>query len=161
MALTRTLLLLLFSSVFLLPPVMTCAQAASKRSTSAKELEIRELDKQAARAVLEKDANAIARFFTKDSVTNNPRNSLTLGSDGVIEAARAGIIDYYTFERVVESVQIRGNTAIVMGNETVVMKSREGGAGNTIRRRYTNVWMKTGKSWQIVARHANVICPGS
>jgi hypothetical protein len=45
-----------------------------------------------------------------------------------------------------------------MGNETVVFKNREGGPGDTIRRRYTNVWMKTRKNWQIVARHASIIC---
>jgi ketosteroid isomerase-like protein len=121
------------------------------------EKEIRKLDMEAAKAILDKNEAAIARFFTQDSVTNNPRNSLTHGSAGVIEAARTGLIDYHSFERVIESVQILGNTAVVMGNETVVMKDRTGGPGETLKRRYTNVWMKTGENWQIVARHASII----
>ena len=122
------------------------------------EAELRRLDLAAAKAILEKDEKAIARYFTEDSVTNNPRNDLTRGSAGVIDAARTNVIDYHSFERAIESIQVLGNTAVIMGNETVVMKGAGGAAGQTIRRRYTNIWMKTGKHWQIVARHANVIC---
>ena len=114
---------------------------------------LRELDLKAAEAILKRDEKEIARYFTADSVTNNPRNSLTIGSDGVIEAARTGLIDYKSFERKVESIQILGNTAILMGSESVVWNN-----GRSVARRYTNVWMKRGKTWQIVARHANIIC---
>lgn len=122
------------------------------------EAEIRRLDLEAARAIQQKDEKAIARYFTENSVTNNPRNGLTLGSKGVIEAARTNLIDYSSFDRIIESVQVLGNTAVVMGSETVVFRNTAFQAGATIRRRYTNVWMKTGKNWQIVARHANIIC---
>lgn len=122
------------------------------------EAELRRLDLAAAKAVLEKDEKAITRYFTKDSVTNNPRNGLTIGSDGIIQAARANVIDYRSFERVIESIQVLGNTVVIMGHETVVMNGNGGNAGETIRRRYTNVWMKTNSGWRIVARHANVIC---
>lgn len=119
---------------------------------------IKKLDLEAARAVLDHDEKGIARYFAANSVTNNPRNGLTLGSAGVIEAAKSGLIDYYKFERVVESVQVLGNTAITMGQESVTMRSPSGGAGTVYIRRYTNVWMRSGTTWQIVARHANVIC---
>ena len=122
------------------------------------ETEIRRLDVAAAEAIQKKDEKLIARFFTADSVTNNPRNGLTRGSAGIIDAARTNIINYYSFDRVIESVQLLKGAAVVMGNETLVMRSANGGRGETIRRRYTNVWMKTGKDWQIVARHANIIC---
>jgi len=136
------------------------ADAAANVSGDSKqqvEKEVRILDAEAAKAVLDKNEAAIARFFADDSVTNNPRNSLTHGSSGVIEAARAGLINYYSFERVIESVQVLGNTVVIMGNEKVVMKDPAGGLGETVKRRYTNVWMKTDKNWQIVARHANII----
>lgn len=119
---------------------------------------IKKLDLEAARAVLDHDEKGIARYFAPNSVTNNPRNGLTLGSAGVIEAGKTGLIDYYKFERVVESVQVLGNTAITMGQESVTMKSPSGGAGTVYVRRYTNVWMRSGSTWQIVARHANIIC---
>jgi ketosteroid isomerase-like protein len=137
---------------------LSVSAQAGRSPAKSVEAELRRLDLAAAKAVLEKDEKAIARYFTKDSVTNNPRNTLTIGSDGVIQAASANLIDYQSFERVIESIQVLGNTVVIMGNETVVMNGNGGNAGETIRRRYTNIWMKTGLGWRIVARHANVIC---
>lgn len=141
---------LLFSSV---------ADAQKKQvQTSALEQTVRKLDLEAARAILDRDEKGIAKYFAVNSMTNNPRNGLTAGSAGVIEAAKTGVIDYYKFERAVESVQILGNTAVTMGQETITMRNPMGGAGAVYLRRYTNVWMRSGSDWQIVARHANVIC---
>jgi ketosteroid isomerase-like protein len=134
------------------------AQRKQVRKDDDLEQTIKKLDLEAARAILERDEKGIARYFAVNSVTNDPRNGLTIGSAGVIEAARTGLIDYYTFERVVESVQVLGNTAITMGQETVTMKDPRGAAGAIYVRRYTNVWMRSGLVWQIVARHANLIC---
>jgi ketosteroid isomerase-like protein len=140
---------------------MCFSAEGQKRSVAPRpniEQTIRNLDLEAAKAVLNHDENAISRYFAVNSVTNNPRNGLTKGSAGVIETAKAGLIEYYKFERVVESVQIIGNTAITMGQETIVAKNQMNGPGTEYRRRYTNVWMRIGRSWQIVARHASVIC---
>lgn len=134
---------------------------AQKRTAAPRvslEQTIRNLDLEAAKAVLEHDEKGIARYFAANSVTNNPRNSLTRGSTGVIDVARSGEVEYYNFERIVESVQIIGNTAITMGKETIVMKNQMNGPGARYDRRYTNVWMRTGRTWQIVARHASNIC---
>jgi len=134
------------------------AQKRTAAPRASLEQTIRNLDLAAAKAVLEHDERGVARYFAVNSVTNNPRNGLTKGSAGVIDAAKTGLIEYYKFERVVESVQIIGNTAITMGQETIVMKNQMDGPGATYNRRYTNVWMRTGRTWQIVARHASVIC---
>jgi ketosteroid isomerase-like protein len=134
---------------------------AQKRSAAPRvslEQTIRNLDLAAAKAVLEHDEKGIARYFAANSVTNNPRNGLTKGSSGVIETAKAGLIEYYKFERSVESVQIIGNTAITMGQETITVKNQMNGPGAQYDRRYTNVWMRSGRTWQIVARHASNIC---
>lgn len=128
-------------------------QAQASADTKQKEM-LRDLDLKAAEAILKRDEKAIARFFTVDSIVNNPRNGLTHGSAGVIEAARTGVIDYKSFERNVESIQLLGNTAILMGSEIVVSNN-----GDKVLRRYTNIWMKRGREWKIVARHANIICP--
>jgi ketosteroid isomerase-like protein len=138
-------------------PVAATAQRKPAKNVSV-EQSIKKLDLEAAKAVLDRDEKGIARYFATNSVTNNPRNGLTIGSAGVIDAANNGLIDYYKFERAVESVQVLGNTAITMGQETITMRNPMGGAGAVYLRRYTNVWMKTGSTWQIVARHASVIC---
>jgi uncharacterized protein (TIGR02246 family) len=122
------------------------------------EQQIRELDAASAKAILEKDDAGVDRLFAKDAVVNNPRGGLTYGASGVKELFRNGLINYASFERVVESVQIRGSTVIVMGNEAFAMKEKDGKAGPTIHRRFTNVWIKRSGKWQLTARHASIIC---
>jgi len=141
--------------------LLTLSANAQKRTAAPRtslEQTIRNLDLEAAKAVLNHDEKGIARYFAANSVTNNPRNGLTRGSTGVIDAAKTGLIEYYKFERVVESVQIIGNTAVTMGQETIIMKNQMNGPGTQYNRRYTNIWMRTGRTWQIVARHASNIC---
>ena len=152
----RCLFVVLFSFISI---SSAFSQSSKPKRISSVELEIRRLDLAEARAFKEKDERLIEQFFAKNSVVNNPRNSLTFGSAGVIAVTRLGASDYFLFDRNIESVQIYEKTAVVMGNEMVVLKNEAGGAGATVRRRYTNIWMKTSKNWQIVARHANVICP--
>lgn len=133
-------------------------QSKGRRVSTAEEM-IRKLDLEAAEAIRKKDGAAIDLIFARDSVTNNPRGGLTVGAEGVKELFRTGVIDYASLIREVESVQMRGNTAIVMGRETVTTNARDGQLSRTYARRYTNVWMRSGKTWQIVARHASPICP--
>ena len=148
------------TSITRLLPELLILIAAVAAFAQKEDLEsrIRGLDLEAARAIQAKDEHAIAKFFAKDSVTNNPRNGLTRGSSGVIEAARSNLIDHQSFERNVESVQLLGSTAVVMGNEIVVFRGTGVGPGETVRRRYSNIWMKRGRNWVIVARHANITC---
>jgi ketosteroid isomerase-like protein len=137
----------------------TASVGSAQAKLTKLEQQIRRLDADAAKAILDKNEAAIDRLFAKDAVTNNPRGGLTVGSYGIKELLRNGTIDYAFFERNMESVQIRGTTAVVMGNEAYAMKGKNGKNGPTIHRRYTNIWMKNKGSWQIVARHASIICP--
>ena len=123
------------------------------------EREIRLLDQAAAKAIFEKDEAAIDLYFDPNSFTNNPRGGLTKGNDGVKALFKSGVINYASFERAIEHVEIRGNTAVVMGNESLTMAGNDGKPADLVKRRYTNVWMKTEGKWQIVARHASVVCP--
>ena len=134
------------------------AATAFALGQSGVQAEIRRLDQAAAKAILERDDAGIDRYFAPDSVTNNPRGSQTVGNEGVKALFRSGIINYASFDRTIESINVHGNTAIVMGNETLTMRSEKGTTGTPIKRRYTNVWMRTGRDWKIIARHANVIC---
>ena len=72
----------------LLVPALVMSMSAQQKTVrqSAVEAQIRRLDLAAAKAILNKDEKLIVRFFTADSVINNPRNSLTLGV-GITPAA--------------------------------------------------------------------------
>ncbi len=59
--------------------------------------------------------------------------------------------------------RIEGDYAIVMGLETLVPNADAPHAGlvagRVVQRRFTNIWRKEAGSWQLFARHANVIVP--
>ena len=118
------------------------------------EQEIRKLDLQEAEAVLHGDFAAVEQLWADDLFVNNPFNEVVKASKGPI---RTGALRYVSFVREIESVQVHGDTIIVMGRETVVPKDSSPDAGKTIRRRYTNIWMKREGKWLLTARHANVI----
>ena len=121
---------------------------------SSVEQQIRRLDAQEAEAVLRGDYALIDELWADDFIVNNPFNTVGFGRTGRV---RTGVITYASFERVPEFVGLRGDVAIVMGHEVVVPMAPSVDAGRTLRRRYTNIWAKTGVGWKLAARHANVI----
>lgn len=129
------------------------ASGQSIKQKTAIEQEIRKLDIAHADAVLRGDLAALDKLWTEDFRVNNPFNEIDKA-----DRIRTGAVTYSSFERVPESVLIHGDTVIVMGSETVVPKGNSPDAGKTIKRRYTNIWMKRKGQWRLVARHASVIC---
>jgi len=118
------------------------------------EQEIRKLDLKEADAVLRGDFATVEQLWAPDYTVNNPFNQVVKASAGPI---RTGALSYVSFVREIESVQLHGDTVIVMGRETVVPTTGSPDAGRTIRRRYTNIWMKREGRWRLTARHANNI----
>jgi ketosteroid isomerase-like protein len=129
------------------------AAAQSVKQNAAIEQEIRKLELAHADAILRGDLVALDKLWTEDFIVNNPYNEIDKA-----DRIRTGAVTYSSFVRVPESVVIHGDTVIVMGREIVVPKGNSPDAGNTINRRYTNIWMKREAKWRLVARHASVIC---
>lgn len=132
------------------------ALGQSPEGNDAIEREIRTLDRKEADAVLRADFSTVEQLWAEDFTVNNPFNEVVKASKGPI---RTGTLTYISFVREIESVQIHGDTVVVMGRETVVPKDDSPDAGKTIHRRYTNIWMKRKGRWLLTARHANVVCP--
>lgn len=132
------------------------AQAASRDSL---ETLIRRLDRAEAEGLLNRDSVALRRIWARDFTVNNPRNSITRGSEEVIALIRNGTIDYSSFNREIEAILFHGNTVIVMGSEVITPVRKAPFAGQTVRRRFTHFWMLRDGQWRLTARHANVVCP--
>jgi ketosteroid isomerase-like protein len=85
------------------------------------------------------------------------------GSEEAITFVRAGIINFSSFERQIEFIRVDGDFATVMGLETVqpITDAPTAGlkAGQSIQRRFTNIWKRDGDTWRLFIRHANVIAP--
>ncbi len=144
---------MLLTLAFLVPNLAVAADASTNEGVEAT---VRRLDLAEANAVLRADFDAGKTLWAQDMTVNNPFNQVVKFSEGRV---RTGAVTYSSFVRNIESIQIHGDTAITMGNEVVVPSGKSVGAGTTIRRRYTNIWMQRDGQWLLTARHANVICP--
>jgi Domain of unknown function (DUF4440) len=86
---------------------------------------------------LRDDLAALDRLWTNDFKVNNPFSEIDRA-----DRIRTGAVTYSSSVRELESTVVHENTVIVIGRETVVPKGDSPDAGETIRRRYANVWMK-------------------
>jgi ketosteroid isomerase-like protein len=126
-------------------------------SNGTLEAEIRNIDREEASAVLATDLPTLEKFWADDFTVNGPNNQILKGKTNALELVKSGVLDYASFEREQESVLLYSDIAIIMGLETVKPKGNSPFAGQTLRRRFTNIWMKQNDRWQLVARQATII----
>ena len=140
---------------FLISTLLTIGQ-----STSKTEVEIRKLEKAVVIAILNADTNTLKQVWAPEFMVNNPRNDISTDRNAVLQTQKSGMINYSTFERVIEQILFQKDIAITMGHETFVSRNDIPGAkaGQTYKRRFTNIWMKKKGKWQQIARHASIIC---
>jgi ketosteroid isomerase-like protein len=124
----------------------------------ALEQTIRKLELEESAAVLRSDVAALERLWAEDFTVNSPQNRVSQGRKDVLQLVRSGSIKYSSFVREIEAVRLHGNTAVVMGSEQVTPVGNAPNAGETVRRRYTNIWMNKQGTWLLTARHANALC---
>lgn len=124
------------------------------------EAEIRALEQTGTKAILNGDTNTLKEIWAPEFLVNTPRNDVTGTRDSILLIQKAGMIDYSTYEKVIERMQFQENIVITMGHETLVSKNDTPAAkaGQIFKRRFTNIWMKKSGKWQLIARHASIIC---
>ena len=137
----------------------TVAMAQDRNSDEAL---VRSLDDQERMAALNRDVSALERLWSDQFILNAPNNQVVVGKRAVLDMfVQAGIINFSTFERQIELIHADGAFVIIMGLETVqpVSDAPSAGlvAGQTIKRRFTNVWKNEAGTWRLFLRHANVI----
>ena len=120
------------------------------------EAEINKLEDAQREAFLKKDTATLYKLFSPDFVVNAPTNKIV--TLPVLKALiKNGEVQMETFERITEKITFNENIAIVMGHETLKPTGKMPNAGKTVKRRYTNIWMKKNNSWQLVARQSTII----
>ncbi len=129
-----------YLAAFLILCPMSVLAQNSKKPKNTLEQEIRKLDLAEAEAILRKDFQALDKLCAKDFTVNNPRGEIIKGSESVKNLIRSGVINYASFVREIEAVLIYGKTVVTMGRETIVPNENAPQAGQTVRRRYTNIW---------------------
>jgi hypothetical protein len=124
------------------------------------EAEIRALEQTGVKAILNGDTNTLKQVWAPEFLVNTPTNEITGTRDSILLIQKAGRIDYSTYEKVIERMQFQENLVITMGHETLVSRNDTPAAraGQIYKRRFTNIWMKKNGKWQLIARHASIIC---
>jgi ketosteroid isomerase-like protein len=139
-------------AVLLLYGVSLCAQTSDIEST------IKALEQQEVQAVLVKDTVSLKKIWSPDFTVNAPLNRVVEPGKNTLDRPVITTLNYLRFERNIEKILVKGDVVITMGNELVVIKGKDGESGRTIRRRYSNIWMRQNNEWMLIARHANEIC---
>jgi ketosteroid isomerase-like protein len=121
--------------------------------------EIRKLELAHAAAIFAGDAVALDNLMDDDITVNHPTNRIVNEKKELLDLIRQGVIRYTSFERFPETFLFFRDMVIVMGNELVVPAKGAPNAGESLKRRYTNVWMNQDGKWRLTVRHANNVCP--
>jgi len=145
----------------LMAALLTSCMSAQPESRARSGLEepIRSLENQERMAVLAGDTATLERLWSDAMIVNNPQSSISADRGVVLARVREGLIRYSSFERTIEAIRFDGDIAIVMGSEEVVPVGDAPRAGQTVHRRFTNIWKMNGTTWVMIGRHANVIPP--
>ena len=133
---------------------MICTLTFVRAQNNRLEIEIKNLDKQEAEAVLKHDTTALEQLWADDFTVNTPYNVVGTRKRG----DRINLF-YSKFDRSVEKVLVFSDSLVTtMGNEVIIRKAPMTLAGQTLTRRFTHMWIKRTGKWQLAVRHANFIC---
>lgn len=135
---------------------VTDSPAENKVRERNYEDEIRNLESLERNAILKSDTAMLFQLWSEDLVINTT-DSKVLTLSELKDTFRKGAVNQAPFSRVIEKIAISENVAVVMGHETEdgVNKSGPDPSG-----RYTDVWMKDGKTWKLTARQSTNLLAG-
>jgi hypothetical protein len=136
--------------------------AAAPPKPGPNERSLRAADAEQMRIIVAGDAKAQQEFMHPNYIINAPSNVVRRKPELVAMLARGGMASE-TFERVIEGTAITGSVGIVMGRE-VVRPTRASNLGRlhpgqTLQRRFTNVFLWENGKWRFLARQASIVVP--
>jgi hypothetical protein len=112
-------------------------------------------------AIFKGDAETLDILMDDDVTVNHPTNRIVKEKKELLDLIDQGVIRYTSFDRYPESFLFFKDMVIVMGNEVVVPAQGAPNAEQSLKRRYTNVWMNRDGKWRLTVRHANNVCPNA
>lgn len=129
-----------------------------QNNLSKPETEIRNLEEKERTAMLNHDTATLQKMWAANFIVNAPFNRVTLSSREVIDMVNSGTIRFSSFNRNIEQIVVKKDLAVTMGSEEVVFTGNVPQAGQTVKRRFTNIWLKEDGKWKLTFRHANNLC---
>jgi ketosteroid isomerase-like protein len=127
----------------------------SAGDTSAVRAQIEANNRAVGRAIGTMDFGTLEKLWAPGMVVNSPGNNI-LTRQQVFGAMREDKLKYSSVKGTIESFFVAKDVAVEMGYEDIVMANGPM-AGKPLKRRYTNVWQKSGDGWVQIARQATYI----
>ncbi|HEV7477228.1 MAG TPA: nuclear transport factor 2 family protein [Burkholderiales bacterium] len=109
---------------------------------------IRELESRRFRAMIEADAVALEALLA-DSMIYTHSSATTDGKASYIAGVKSKKWQYRQIDRPIEDIQVHGDTVVVTGQVRIDILID--GKPKIMNSRYTDVWVKGAKGWQMVA----------
>lgn len=130
----------------------TVAATAKQPSIAAVLASVDRMDQ----SLIDGDHAAFAALLASDLVVNNPQNGISEpGKTAQLNAS--GRISYASYRRTIEYAGMRNGMVVLMGEESVVPRPPNPFAGQTVRRRFTDLWRQDGGQWRLAVRQATII----
>jgi ketosteroid isomerase-like protein len=109
---------------------------------------IRELESRRFRAMIEADAITLEALLA-DSLVYTHSSATTDGKASYIAGIKSKKWQYRQIDRPVEDLQVHGDTVVVTGHVRIDILID--GKPKIMNSRYSDVWVKGAKGWQMVA----------
>ena len=116
--------------------------------------QIEELQEESRRALIAGDLARLSEIFADDLLVHSPIHRIH-DKKTVLDLLGRGVIRHTSAVEHVEAMERRGDLVVVMGWDTVTGPP----SGDTVHRRFTNVWRAHGSSWQLAVRQATPFEP--
>jgi uncharacterized protein (TIGR02246 family) len=129
-------------------PLLAQADAQSERT-------IRDLEQKQARAAIAGDRVLLEKLFSPDFRMVNPVGGIANRKE-LFDLLLGGPAPYSSAVYETQHVRDLGDTVVTIGLETVVMGSGPQ-AGQTVKRRITQVWRRDKGEWRLEQRHATLV----
>jgi Domain of unknown function (DUF4440) len=120
------------------------------------EQEVRAAETRHVKAFLSNNSATLDSMIADDFVVNSPQNRLVEKKE-LLGMVKRGILSLSGFEQKIEGIRRFGDVAVVMGEDQVTFGQPSPMAGQTQKRRFTDIWQLRGKDWSFVARQATVV----
>lgn len=145
-----------FDGAILAGPVTTTyIPAPETAETTAAHGQIEANGRAVGRAIRTMDFASLGKLWSPALVVNSPGNNI-LTREQVFASMREGKLTYSSAKVFPDVFFVSGDVAVQMGHEELMMANGPM-AGQPLKRRYTDVWQKSGDGWVMIARQATYV----
>lgn len=146
--------LLLCTTSFLWVYRLSGQEKPDDKSVLRTEDEVLNVEQSRDKALQERDVAVLDRIYSDQLVFVNTRGQKFTKAQRLADLG-AGKVEYFSYNQEGFSYHVYGDTVVMTGRTSSVVKFQ--GRVNKIPRLFTNVYVKTGGQWRLVAHQATPI----